>query len=112
MRLPTLAALHTRLREALHLLRAKRLHAIRDNVIAKMNWQMDLKAMEVNKFTITKLDIAPLGNDELKAVQNALKARDITPHLTEKGSITVTGYNASVVENLKRKASEVPPAAG
>ncbi len=81
-----------------------RLHAMRESVIAKMDWKVDAKASEVNKFTITDVKTAPLGNDELKALKSALESERLAPHTNDPGKISVMGFNASVVQGIKDRA--------
>lgn len=83
-----------------------KLQAMRENVIAKMDWKPDSTAEGVK---VASVKTAPLGNDEIKALNNALASEQLAPVAHQPNTIAVAGYDAQVVQKIQQTTQAVNP---
>ena len=78
-----------------------RLKEIRAAIIARMDWQ---PATTADGVTISRVTAAPLGPDEIKALNNALRAEGIEPRTSSGADIDVSADDARLVSRFQAEA--------
>jgi hypothetical protein len=78
---------------------------MRKEVIAKMDWQ---PAATADGVTVSRVTAAPLGADEIKALNNALRSEGASPVSNANADIEVSGKDMRLVASFKKALQRKP----